>query len=107
MMIGPPCHSNSPSDFIMDTIFSTNFCIAACGKKKKESGTFLPYPHPIGARWKNGKFLFHRYNQKKNSVWVKVKLQAVHNLEGAIVCPEPDARHILEPNRKATEKNRH
>lgn len=39
------------------------------------------------------------------SLWVKVEL--VHYLEGAIVCPEPDARHILEPNRKATEKNRH
>jgi hypothetical protein len=25
-------------------------------------------------------------------------------LEWAIVCPEPDARHILEPNWKATEK---
>jgi len=31
-------------------------------------------------------------------------MELVDYLEGPIVRPEPDARHILEPNRKATEK---
>ena len=31
-MIGPPCHSKSPSDFIMSTIFVVNFCISACSR---------------------------------------------------------------------------
>jgi hypothetical protein len=28
-MMGPPCHSNKPSDFIIETTFSVNFCMAA------------------------------------------------------------------------------
>lgn len=31
-IIGPPCHSKSPSDFIMSTIFVVNFCISACSR---------------------------------------------------------------------------
>jgi hypothetical protein len=46
-----------------------------------------------------------RYN-----VWtiteMKCLVPARHDLEGAIVCPEADAGHILEPNRKATARDK-
>jgi hypothetical protein len=74
MMIGPPCHSNSPSDFIMDTIFSTNFCIAACRKKKREkSGTSLP-PQLVQSERMTKKKIGHNKKKKQfKSLWVKLE----------------------------------
>jgi hypothetical protein len=46
----------------------------------------------------------------RDNVWTMKEIKCSdlvrHDLEGAIVCPEADAGHILEPNRKATARDK-